>query len=389
MARVIFHIDINAFFASAHLITDDAYLNKPLVVCRNTRSAVVTTASYEARSYGINSAMPLSHAKNLCSDLEVVEPDFELYSNLSERFINIIRGFSPKVQQASIDECYVDVTEEIRKYKKPLDMAVAIQRQVEKELKLPISIGVAPNKFLAKTASDMLKPRGITVLRIRDVQEKLWPMPIDQMHGIGKKTVVKLLDQGIHTIQDLAEREPESLRSVLGMSAESFVDKANGIDLSPMDYDTSRKSLGQSKTFPKTLYDLDEIRHAIRKEIDEVERRLKSHRIVGRTIQFSIRLEDFKSAVRSITLDHYVDSADAIFERVMVLYDEFDGQGGVDFVSVTLSNLIERDEMIEQINIFEGMEEPSVVQILERLNQSMDGAVFMTPRQLLNKKEKK
>lgn len=389
MARVIFHIDINAFFASAHLITDDAYLNKPLVVCRNTRSAVVTTASYEARSYGINSAMPLSHAKNLCSDLEVVEPDFELYSNLSERFINIIRGFSPKVQQASIDECYVDVTEEIRKYKKPLDMAVAIQRQVEKELKLPISIGVAPNKFLAKTASDMLKPRGITVLRIRDVQEKLWPMPIDQMHGIGKKTVVKLLDQGIHTIQDLAEREPESLRSVLGMSAESFVDKANGIDLSPMDYDTSRKSLGQSKTFPKTLYDLDEIRHAIRKEIDEVERRLKSHRIVGRTIQFSIRLEDFKSAVRSITLDHYVDSADAIFERVMVLYDEFDGQGGVDFVSVTLSNLIERDEMIEQINIFEGMEEPSVLQILERLNQSMDGAVFMTPRQLLNKKEKK
>lgn len=389
MARVIFHIDINAFFASAHLITDDAYLNKPLVVCRNTRSAVVTTASYEARSYGINSAMPLSHAKNLCSDLEVVEPDFQLYSNLSERFINIIRGFSPKVQQASIDECYVDVTQEIRKYKKPLDMAVAIQRQVEKELKLPISIGVAPNKFLAKTASDMLKPRGITVLRIRDVQEKLWPMPIDQMHGIGKKTVVKLLDQGIHTIQDLAEREPESLRSVLGMSAESFIDKANGIDLSPMDYDTSRKSLGQSKTFPKTLYDLDEIRHAIRKEIDEVERRLKSHRIVGRTIQFSIRLEDFKSAVRSITLDHYVDSADAIFERVMVLYDEFDGQGGVDFVSVTLSNLIERDEMIEQINIFEGMEEPSVVQILERLNQSMDGAVFMTPRQLLNKKEKK
>ena len=115
--------------------------------------------------------------------------DFELYSDLSAQFIDIVKSFAPKVQQASIDECYVDVSEEIFKYAKPLDMATAIQRRVLEELKLPLSIGVAPNKFLAKMASDMMKPNGITILRIRDVEEKLWPLDIAEMHGIGKKTV--------------------------------------------------------------------------------------------------------------------------------------------------------------------------------------------------------
>ena len=384
-ARVIFHIDINAFFASAHLITDESYLGKPLVVCSNHRGSVVTTASYEARAFGITSAMPLSHAKKLCDHLEVVDLDFELYSDLSAQFIDIVKSFAPKVQQASIDECYVDVSEEIFKYAKPLDMATAIQRRVLEELKLPLSIGVAPNKFLAKMASDMMKPNGITILRIRDVEEKLWPLDIAEMHGIGKKTVPRLRAVGINSIKELALSDPNALRPILGMSSELFVDKANGLDASEMDYDTTRKSLGQSKTFQTSLHELDEIRAAIRHEINEVERRMKASDLVGRTIQFSVRLEDYKTAVRSITLDRYIDSADVMFERVMAMYDEFDGLGGIDFVSVTMSNLVYKDEMVEQLNIFEDLKEPTVKEILNRLNESMNGAVFMTPRQLLEK----
>lgn len=388
MARVIFHIDINAFFASAHLITDASFEGKPLVVCSNRRGAVVTTASYEARAFGINSAMPLSHAKRLCDHLEVVDLDFELYSDLSSKFINIVKEFSPKVQQASIDECYVDVSEEIFKYEKPLDMAIAIQNRVLEELKLPLSIGVAPNKFLAKMASDMMKPKGITVLRIREVESKLWPLDIDEMHGIGKKTVPRLRAIGINTIGDLAKQDPIKMRPILNMSAESFIAKANGIDHSEMDYDTTRKSLGQSKTYQSSLHEPDEIRSAIRTEIDEVERRLKASDLVGRTVQFSIRLENYKTAVRSITLENYIDSADMIFERVMQLYDEFDGMGGIDFLSITMSNLAYKDEITEQINIFEDMKEPTINDMLNRLNDSMNGAVFLTPRQLLEKKER-
>ncbi|WZU00053.1 DNA polymerase IV [Erysipelothrix sp. D19-032] len=165
MANVIFHIDINAFFASAHVITDPSLIGKPVVVCSNHRGSVITTASYEARQFGIQSAMPLSHAKRLCQDLVVVEIDFDLYNDLSRRFMDIIRSYSTKLQQASIDECYVDVTDVIRNYPKPLDLAVEIQQRVLKELKLPISIGVAPNKFLAKMASDM---RNLTVLLCRE-----------------------------------------------------------------------------------------------------------------------------------------------------------------------------------------------------------------------------
>ncbi|MDE8038924.1 DNA polymerase IV, partial [Erysipelothrix rhusiopathiae] len=188
MAQVIFHIDINAFYASAHLITDSSLYGKPVVVCSNQRGSVVTTASYEARSFGVNSAMPLAHAKRLCPNLEVIEVDFELYQELSVKFMNIIRSYSAVMQPASIDECYVDMTEVIKKYEKPLDLAVEIQKNIWEALRLPISIGVAPNKFLAKMASDMQKPRGITVLRIREVSQKLWPLSIESMYGIGKKT---------------------------------------------------------------------------------------------------------------------------------------------------------------------------------------------------------
>lgn len=206
-ARVIFHIDLNSFFASAEILKNSALAGQPVVVAGLNRRSVVSTASYEARSYGVHSAMPLHMAMEKCPELVVVQGDYSWYEELSERFFKYLRKFSPFIEPASIDECYMDVTEAIKAYKRPLDLAWIIQKNVMDDLRLPCSIGVAPNKFLAKMASDMRKPMGITVLRKQEVPRKLWPLPISDMWGIGKKSVPLLIENGIETIGDLASEE--------------------------------------------------------------------------------------------------------------------------------------------------------------------------------------
>lgn len=384
-ARVLFHIDINAFYASAHLTIEPELEGKPVVVCRDVQGSVVTTASYEARQYGIGSAMPLSQAKRLCDDLVVVELDFELYNDLSQSFVNIIKSYSKTVEQASIDEVYVDVTDVIKTYDKPLDLAINIQKQLLDELKLPVSIGVGPNKFLAKMASDMDKPLGITVLRIREVETKLWPLAIDQMHGIGKKTVPRLKEIGVHTIGDLNNVSFDKVKLILGNRTQVFIDYANGLGSAKLNTDASAKSIGQSQTFSKAIFDYDELKEKILKEISQVESRAKASKVMGKTIQFSIRFEDMKPYARSITLDHHINDKEDILERVMGLFSEFekDLHLGVNFISVTLANLKEIDEIEEQLNLFNINKETDTDHMIDELN-NMFGDVFSRASTLLD-----
>lgn len=384
-ARVLFHIDINAFYASAHLTIEPELEGKPVVVCRDVQGSVVTTASYEARQYGIGSAMPLSQAKRLCDDLVVVELDFELYNDLSQSFVNIIKSYSKTVEQASIDEVYVDVTDVIKTYDKPLDLAINIQKQLLDELKLPVSIGVGPNKFLAKMASDMDKPLGITVLRIREVETKLWPLAIDQMHGIGKKTVPRLKEIGVHTIGDLNNVSFDKVKLILGNRTQVFIDYANGLGSAKLNTDVSAKSIGQSQTFSKAIFDYDELKEKILKEISQVESRAKASKVMGKTIQFSIRFEDMKPYARSITLDHHINDKEDILERVMGLFSEFekDLHLGVNFISVTLANLKEIDEIEEQLNLFNINKETDTDHMIDELN-NMFGDVFSRASTLLD-----
>ena len=187
--RVIFHIDLNAFYASAEVLKNSALEGQPAAVAGLHRRSVVSTANYEARKCGVHSAMPLLMALEKCPQLVVVQGDFSWYEELSNRFFTYLRKFTPCIEPASIDECYMDVTDIIGNYKRPLDLAWIIQKRVYEDLRLPCSIGVGPNKFLAKMASDMRKPMGITVLRKQEVPSKLWPLPITDMWGIGKKSV--------------------------------------------------------------------------------------------------------------------------------------------------------------------------------------------------------
>ncbi|MTL62723.1 DNA polymerase IV, partial [Turicibacter sanguinis] len=202
--RIIFHIDLNAFFASCEAILHPELNQQPLVITgeKQSKRGIVVTANYEARKYGIHSAMPLMQAKKKCPHLVVAPVRFDLYRKISKQFIQILQEYSPLVEKASIDEAYVDVTHHYQNMH-PLVLAQHIQARIAKDLQIGCSIGVAPNKFLAKMASDMKKPNGITVLRKRDLQTMLWPMSIEEMFGIGKASAPKLRQFGIHKIGDL------------------------------------------------------------------------------------------------------------------------------------------------------------------------------------------
>ncbi|MCD7807986.1 MAG: DNA polymerase IV [Erysipelotrichaceae bacterium] len=190
--QIIFHIDLNAFFASAEMTQNPHLKGKPLVVAHNSRRSIVSTASYEARAYGIHSAMPLYKAKENCRDLIIVEPHFELYHQLSDSFFKIVESYTNLIEIASIDECYADMsTYIINNHLQPYNLALEIQEKVYQKLNLQCSIGISYNKFLAKMASDMKKPMGITMITNKNYQSKLWPLPISDMYGIGKKNCAK------------------------------------------------------------------------------------------------------------------------------------------------------------------------------------------------------
>ncbi|NLW15036.1 MAG: DNA polymerase IV [Erysipelothrix sp.] len=386
-ARVIFHIDINAFFANAHIIEDPTLEGLPIVVCNNVKGAVITTASYEARKFGVGSAMPLSQAKRLCPQLKIIDINFKLYVDLSRKFVDIIQSYSEDVQQASIDEVFVDLTEKIKEYKHPLDLAVEIQKRVFDSLKLPISIGIAPNKFLAKMASDMDKPLGITVLRKREVETKLWPLPIEDMFGIGKKTVPRLHDIQVFTIGDLNTIPFDTIRGVLGNKTQHFIDHSNGLGSSTIVRETTAKSVGQSQTFSTPIYELDELKSKIIHEIENLEARAKKYHLKGKTIQFAIRFEDSDTAARSISLDYYINDKEEILERVMALYEMFHDKHhkGVTFISITLNNIKVIDEIEEQLNIFSLNKDLDTDTMIDNLNENFGGG-FARASTLFDKK---
>ena len=222
--QIIFHIDLNAFYASAEMANDSSLEGKPLVISGNNRRAIVSTASYEARKYGIHSAMPLFQAKQLCKNLIIKPVNFDLYRRLSSQFFELISTYSPLLEIASIDECYVDFSNYIIEHNiHPYKLAKIIQNDVLNTLKLKCSIGIAPNKFMAKMASDMKKPMGITILNKSNYKQLLWPLDVSEMFGIGKKTAPKLKEMGILTIGDVANYD--NYNKLLGKMHFYYIEK--------------------------------------------------------------------------------------------------------------------------------------------------------------------
>ena len=334
--KVIFHIDLNSFYASAELLKNSALEGQPVVVAGLHRRSVVSTASYEARSFGVHSAMPLHMALEKCPDLVVVQGDFAWY------------------EPACIDECYIDVTELIKSYKRPLDLAWSIQHRLYDELHLPCSIGVGPNKFLAKMASDMRKPMGITVLRRQEIARKMWPLPITQMWGIGSKSAPILSKHGIETIGDLADPVNETkVMTLLGKHSYQFIQNARGYDKTPLSYNRSVQSISQSTTLDRDIQEYEEIRAVLARLAESLSRRAKEEDVMGSLISVSIRYFDFTNMVRSLSLETPTRDAKNLLENALLLFDRNHNDKAIRHLGIGLGSLTSSTRSIQQLNLFE------------------------------------
>lgn len=384
MARVIFHIDLNAFYTSAEVVRNHALEGLPIVVGGHSKRGVVCTASYEARAYGVHSAMPLFKALELCPKLIVLDADFDWYKQLSRQFFDCLRSFSPLIEIASIDECYMDVSELIKSYKRPLDLAWQIQKEVKEKVFLPCSIGVGPNKFLAKMASDMRKPMGITVLRKQEIQKKLWPLSIDDMYGIGKKSAVLLKEHGVLTIKDVADPKNEDyLLKVLGKQGRNAILNARGQGNDVLTYNSTVQSLSQSTTMNHDVEEYAEIAGIIKTLSMHLSKRAKEKQMEGKLISLSIRYYNFKNVVRSTNLDVITNDCNIIYEHAMTLLDQYYEGMPVRHLGISLGSLKSQKEKIEQITIFNKLHKP--IDILEELNKEVNGTLLMYASDLLKK----
>lgn len=385
MSRVYFHIDLNAFFASCEELLDPSLKGKPLVVGGKSRRSVISTANYEARKYGIHSAMPMQQAEKLCKDLVIVNGHYAFYSDMSHQFMQIIHSYTDLVEKASIDECYADMTDVICRYPKPLDVAFEIQRRVLEETGLRCSIGIGPNMFLAKMASDMKKPMGITVLRIRDVPEKMWPLPIKEMQGIGKRTVPLMEDLNIHTIKDLATyHDLNALKPVLGKNIESMIKRANGYDDRTLMTDYDSKSMGISETLLEDVTDYDELRGLIRTLCRRLSKRLKEAHKAGYHVSMRICYYDFRNANKSKKLSAPIWTSDDLFVQAMILFDSsYEEEEAVRLIGVSVSDFASEDFLAKQVSLFDAPEEESTSEILHDLNHQLGTQAFVRASSLL------
>lgn len=387
MARVLFHIDLNAFFASAEERRHPEWKDKPLAVGSLSSRGVVSTANYIARAQGVHSAMPVYQARTQCPELVMVPVDMPYYRKLSGEFFSILRKYSPMLEPASIDECYLDVTETIRQYKRPLDLAVAIQQEVYQTLQLKCSIGVAPTRFLAKMASDMRKPMGITVLRRSDIPAKLWPQSIEKVVGIGQKTLPLLKKEGIVRIGDLLEPDKEAaVRRILGKNALPMLNKIQGRSSDALSFSSTHKSVSVSRTYNDDVYTLDETLTRMRELTVRLTERLRQDGQKGQLVSVVFRNVEFRNKVRSRPLPFYTDEFAPIYQCVCDLVEENFEPEGYRHLGVSLGSLKDGEKIAMQPTIFEAQKD-TADDVVRMLNRSFDANVFKKASDLLKEKK--
>jgi len=353
--RVILHVDMNSFFAAVEMAHDSSLKGKPLAIAGNPeeRKGIVVTCSYEARKFGVKTTMTVWEAKKLCPQIIIMRPNFHRYREASSAMFSILRQYTDLVEPVSIDEGYMDITES-SEFGTPVQIAEKIQKQLIQELDLPCSIGIAPNKFLAKMASDMKKPMGITILRKRDVPEKLWPLPLIEMHGIGKKTAEKLSSVGIKKICDLAKADEISMRHLLGVRGLQLRERANGEDKRKVDPESANefKSVGSSLTLPKDIANQHELLVYLKKLSEETANRLNKKEYYATNVSITIRYKNRQTITRSRKLQNPIYKMEDVLAAAKDLFLKHWNGNPVRLLGVTGQDLVERLQAVEQLDLF-------------------------------------
>ncbi len=339
--RKILHIDMDAFYASVEQRDNPTLKGKPVAVGGDpTTRGVVAAASYEARKFGVRSAIPMSRAVRLCPSLVIVRPDFQKYRTVSQQVFALYREVTPLVEPLSLDEAYLDVTE--NSWGEPLGVTVAkrLKAAIKEATRLTASAGVAPNKFLAKIASGWQKPDGLTVVAPERVEKFLEGLPVDALWGVGPVTAAKLREHGIEKLTDVRARTPADLEAVVGSLAPWLIDLAHGRDERRVEPNRPSKSSSSERTYASDLSGLSEIRQEIDKMARDVAAWLQQRAITARTVTIKVRYDDFTTVTRSHSTPQMTDDTEAIVTRALALLAKTEaGDRPVRLLGVGVHNL--------------------------------------------------
>ncbi len=352
--RKIIHIDMDAFFASVEQLDHPELRGKPVAVGGSGERSVVAAASYEARKYGVRSAMPSVVAKRLCHDLIFVSHNFKRYTEVSANVLAIFREYTDLIEPLSIDEAFLDVTSD----KQAIGSATIIAKKIRCEIKsrtgLTASAGISVNKFLAKIASEINKPDGMFVIRPEEAEKFIEGLAVEKFYGIGKVTSQKMHKLGIHSGADLKAWDRVSLVRNFGKAGIFFYDIVRGIDDRPVEPDQERKSVGTELTYEKDLTTRFEIVAELYKLEKELMERLEHSETTGRTITVKVKFSDFRQITRSKTLQNYIRDFNSLHKEVSIIRKSLQLEGSrIRLLGLSVSNLETEDCSDRQLYLFE------------------------------------
>lgn len=311
----ILHVDMDAFYASVEVRDNPSLAGLPVCVGGPASGrGVIAAASYEARAFGVHSAMPSAEARRRCPELVLLPPDFDKYTSVSREVMGIFQRYTPMVEPLSLDEAFLDVTGSERLFGDGIQVGRAIKADILRETGLVASVGVAPTKFLAKLASDLDKPDGFRVIREGEVREVLDPLPVSRIYGVGPRLTQRLEALGVRTVSDLADLPRDEVRQRFGASGLWIHDLAHGIDPRRVTPRREEKSHGMERTFPEDLTDPDQLRQFLLSFCEEVAFTLRDKGLRGRTVTLKARYGDFSTVTRSKTLDYPTNLGPRIFK---------------------------------------------------------------------------
>jgi len=340
MMKKFIHIDMDAFFASVEQRDSPALKGKPIIVGGKPENrGVVSAASYEARKYGIRSAMAVKRALQLYPNLIIIQPSFKKYKTVSKQLISIYREYTDLVEPLSLDECYLDVTENKKEISTATEIAVELKKRVKKELNLTASVGVAPNKLLAKIASEVNKPDGLFIIKPHQIDDFMKNLDVKNLWGVGKATYNTLKKMNIKTCGELQKLSIVELVDNFGVFGETLYDFARGIDNREIDLNQEIKSIGSEITFSTDTDDMSFIKKNLYEQLEIVIKRLLLHKIKTKTVTVKIKYADFKRITRSKTIGYFTDNINEIFKVLSILLKKSEiGRKKVRLIGVSVSN---------------------------------------------------
>ena len=365
--RSILHLDMDAFFAAVEVREDPSLAGKALLIGHDGPRGVVATASYEARVYGCHSAQPMSVAKRLCPHAVVLPGRMGLYRQVSDQVFSILGDFSPAVEPLSIDEAFVDLTGTERLHGDAESVARRIKARIKGELRLTASVGLAPNKYLAKLASDMNKPDGLTVIRPQDIDHILPPLPVTKIWGVGKATDERMRTYGIRTIGDLRNKSEAWLREFFGSEAERYYRLSRGLDERPVHGDADAKSIGHEQTFEVDVADREAVLAVVLDQAEQVGARLRRHGLTARGLSLKIRFGDFQTISRSTTFHRPTDATAELWEAARRVFEQWPFQP-VRLIGVTAERLSSGPGQLDLFTDQEHERQRKVDAVADRIN---------------------